>query len=49
MTPWPLRIVELMEGIQMVLDAGTGWEGYDPTDSEIFEAIDWETLRRLVA
>ena len=34
--------------IEMVLEAGTGCEGYDPTDSEICDAIDWEQLRRLV-
>ena len=33
--------------IRMVLDAGTGEEGYDPSDSEICDAIDWELLRML--
>ena len=37
------------EAIEMVLDAGTGEEGYDPSDSEICEAIDWDLLRRLMA
>ena len=39
---------ETKAAIEMVLDAGTGWEGYDPTDAEICDAIDWERLRRLV-
>jgi len=40
--------VLLRAAIQMVLDAGTGWKDYDPTDSEICDAIDWDLLRRLV-
>jgi len=38
----------LREAVEMVLDAGTGGEGYDPSDSEICEAIDWGLLRKLV-
>jgi hypothetical protein len=38
---------EYKGAIRMVLDAGTGEEGYDPSDSEICDAIDWELLRML--
>ena len=40
---------DLCDAIVMVLDAGTGGEGYDPSDSEICDAIDWDLLRRVIS
>ena len=37
------------DAVRMVLDAGTGEDGYDPSDSEICDAIDWGLLRKVAA
>ena len=46
---WSATEKALREAVGMVLDAGTGGEGYDPSDAEICDAIDWDLLRRVVA